>query len=90
MQSERIIAAAREILKAHGYFVDNLWHVNDVNFLCQQAGLPVLSQKEALAVFDLANSQFDGEYGMSWPCLEKALHNYLGEAAARPMVRACS
>lgn len=76
VQSERIIAAARAVLKAYGYFVDNLWHADDINFLCEEAGLRRLSLEEAMEVFDLANAQFDGEVGLSWPQLQKALQHY--------------
>jgi hypothetical protein len=33
-----IVAQAKEVLKNNGYFVDNLWHVNDVqeNFDCDE------------------------------------------------------
>lgn len=77
IQSERLISAARDVLKASGYFVDNLWHVNDINFLCEQQGLPRLSVEEAQSVFDIANAQFDGEFGINWPQLEKALATYV-------------
>ena len=73
----KIVEAAREILKFHGYFMDNLWHVDDVHFICEQQSLPKLSNSEAMAVFELANEHFDGEAGISWPQLEKALRAYL-------------
>lgn len=76
VHSSRIIQAAREILKFHGYFVDNLWHVDDVHFLCEQQGLPSLSNSQAMEVFEVANDQFDGENGISWPQLERALKIY--------------
>jgi hypothetical protein len=75
--STQLITAARDVLKAHGYFVDNLWHVNDVHFLCRQHDYPPLSLEDAMKVFDLANEQFDGEYGICWPQLEKALHGFM-------------
>lgn len=81
IQSTRFVDAARAILKASGYFVDNLWHVNDIHFLCQQRGLPSLPYEEAMKVFDIANTQFDGEYGISWPQLEQALQTYLEQYA---------
>jgi hypothetical protein len=76
-QSTRIISAARDVLKTYGYFVDNLWHTDDINFLCDQSSCPRLSLEEAMTVFDIANEQFDGEYGISWPQLEKALQAYM-------------
>ena len=35
-QSIKIIEAARELLKTAGYFVDNLWHTDDVHFICEE------------------------------------------------------
>lgn len=68
---------ARSILKSQGYFVDKLWHCNDIYFLCEQIGVPAITQAEAETVFAIANEQFDGEYGINWPQLEKALNTYL-------------
>lgn len=73
----KFIEAARGLLKAGGYFVENLWHVDDVHFICEQLQLPAVSNEEAMEVFMLANEQFDGETGISWPELEKALRMYL-------------
>lgn len=75
-KSERMVTAAREILKAHGYFVDNLWHANDLIFLCETHGIPTLNTVQAQEVFTLANNAFDGETGLSWPQLERALLDY--------------
>lgn len=77
LQSTRIIEASRELLKACGYFVDKLWHVDDVHFICEQKDLPAISDDEALEVFVIASQQFDGETGISWPQLEKALQVFL-------------
>lgn len=76
-QSLRVVSAARELLKSHGYFVDNLWHANDIHFLCDQLQYPRLPMEAAMEVFDIANAQFDGEYGICWPQLEKALKVYI-------------
>ncbi|MFO0388561.1 MAG: hypothetical protein ACK502_02420 [Alphaproteobacteria bacterium] len=73
----KIIEAARQLLKEYGYFMDELWHVDDVNFICEQRNLKKLTQAEAMKVFEVAKEQFDGEYGISWPQLEKALRVYL-------------
>jgi hypothetical protein len=73
--SSKIVDAAREVLKAFGYFIDNLWHVDDVHFICEQQQLPRITNEEAMQVFIIASQQFDGETGISWPQLEKALHN---------------
>lgn len=77
----KIVEAARDVLKASGYFVDNLWHVQDVHFICEQFHLPELTDQEAMEVFRIANDQFDGEAGLSWPQLEKALFVYLKRKA---------
>jgi hypothetical protein len=77
-QSEtKLIEAARELLEAYGYFVDNLWHVRDIQFICEQHNLLQITNEEALEVFQIANEQFEGDTGISWPKLEKALHTFL-------------
>ncbi|MGE0755083.1 MAG: hypothetical protein AB7L92_08000 [Alphaproteobacteria bacterium] len=73
VSTTKIIEAARELLKEYGYFMDELWHVDDINFICEQENLRKLSSKEAMEVFAIAKEQFDGEYGISWPQLEKAV-----------------
>jgi len=80
-QTTRIIEASRELLKAAGYFVENLWHVEDVHFICEQQELPKVSDEEAMEVFAIANKQFDGETGISWPQLEAALRMFLQRKA---------
>lgn len=75
--TDAIITATRALLKSFGYFVDNLWHVSDVHFICEQQGLPKISDEEAMGVFTIAGDQFDGETGISWPQLEAALRIYL-------------
>lgn len=76
-QSMKMIEAARELLRNSGYFVENLWHVEDVHFICEQNDLPRITDTEAMDVFKIAHEQFDGENGLSWPQLEKALNTYL-------------
>jgi hypothetical protein len=73
----KAIETAREILKAHGFFVDNLWHVDDIHFICEQRQLPAITDDEAMQVLTIANTQFDGETGLSWPQLERALLIFL-------------
>lgn len=73
----KMIEAARELLRNSGYFVENLWHVEDVHFISEQHDLPKISDEEAMEVFKIAHQQFDGENGLSWPQLEKALNTYL-------------
>jgi len=72
----KLVDAAKELLKAAGYFVENLWHVEDIHFICEQTNQPSISDDEAMAVFTVANEQFEGETGISWPQLEKALNVY--------------
>ncbi len=75
--TSKVIEATRELLKAFGYFVDNLWHVDDVHFICEQHALPRLSDEEAMEVFQIANRRFDGETGISWPQIEYAIRSFL-------------
>ena len=75
--STKMIEAARELLRNSGYFVENLWQVEDVHFICEQNDLPAISDEEAMEVFSIAHAQFDGESGLSWPQLEKAVNTYL-------------
>ncbi len=73
----KTVEIAKELLRAHGYFVDNLWHIDDIHFICEQKNLPALSNIEAMEVFIIANEQFEGETGLCWPQLEKAVNCYL-------------
>jgi hypothetical protein len=61
--------------------VDNLWHVDDIHFICEQKNLPHLSNSQAMEVFIIANEQFEGETGLGWPQLEGALNCYLRRKA---------
>ena len=79
--ADAIIDATRALLKSFGYFVDNLCHVRDVHFICEQQGLPKISDAEAMEVFTIATEQFDGETGISWPQLEAALGIFLQKKA---------
>lgn len=81
-RDNKLIEAARELLKACGYFVDNLWHVNDIHFICEQNNIARLSDDEAMEVFQIAKEQFDGETGLCWPRLESALQTYLRRKVA--------
>jgi len=76
-KTNKIIEAARELLKSFGYFVDNLWHVEDIHFICEQNNIARIGDEEAMEVFSIAKEQFDGENGLSWPAIEKALRIYL-------------
>ncbi|MDX2074205.1 MAG: hypothetical protein SFX19_07580 [Alphaproteobacteria bacterium] len=57
--------------------MENLWHVDDIHFICEQNDLPKVTDAEAQEIFKIAHEQFDGESGLSWPQLEKALNTYL-------------
>lgn len=71
-----LIEAARRVLQAAGYYVDHLWHVNDVHFICEQLHMEKLDSEAVNQVFAIASEHFDGETGISWPQLERALHLY--------------
>ena len=75
-KSEKIIEAARELLSSFGYHVANLWHVDDIHFICEQNALPKINDAEAKEVFAIASEQFDGDAGLCWPKLEEALMLY--------------
>ncbi|MBY0407415.1 MAG: hypothetical protein K2Q01_06960 [Rickettsiales bacterium] len=78
MENEKLnlVNAARNLLQAAGFFVDQLWHRNDVHFICEQLGIPRLNEDEVAQVFAIASEQFDGDTGISWPQLERALHAF--------------
>jgi len=78
MKTENInlIEAARAVLQSAGYFVDHLWHINDVHFICEQLDMEKLGEGEAAQIFAIASEQFDGETGISWPQLERAIHMF--------------
>lgn len=76
-ETVRLVENARSVLRSHGYFVDNLWHVDDIHFISEQQQLPSLTHQEAMQIFAIANEEFDGEVGLSWPQLENALRLYL-------------
>lgn len=85
-KNARIVEAARELLKAYGYFVDNLWHVDDIHFICEQNNIAPLTNQEAMEVFEIAKDQFEGETGLSWPKLEQAVRTYLHRRSALQLV----
>ena len=76
-KATKVVEAARELLKSFGYFVDGLWHVDDVHFICEQNNIACIGDDEAMEVFAIAKEQFDGEHGLSWPQIEKALHVFV-------------
>jgi len=76
-ESDKIIEVAKELLRQYGFCVEQLWHVDDVHFVCEQNNLPKISDEEAMEVFAIAKAQFDGECGISWPQLEKAVQVFV-------------
>ena len=78
MKTEAInlVEAARHVLQAAGFYVDHLWHRDDVHFISEQLEMEPLSAEEVTQVFAIASEQFDGETGISWPQLEKALQAF--------------
>lgn len=81
-ENMNLVEAARGVLQAAGYFVDHLWHRSDVQFICEQLEMEALSPEEVGQVFTIAAEQFDGETGISWPQLEKALRSFQQRKAA--------
>jgi len=77
LHSTKIITTAMGLLRQFGYFVDQLWHVNDVHLICEQKNLPKISDAEAMEVFAIMGDNFDGDSGISWSALDKALHTYI-------------
>lgn len=73
-ENVNLIQAARNLLQSAGYYVDHLWHTNDVQFICEQLNMQKLAEEEVAQVFSIASEYFDGETGISWPQLERALH----------------
>jgi hypothetical protein len=76
-KKNEFVEAARELLRSAGYFVEKLWHVDDVHFIAEQLGLDKLDDAEAQQVFEIASNLFDGETGICWPQLERALQIFL-------------
>ena len=75
--SSHFIETARQVLRSAGYCVEKLWHVNDVHCICEAQDLPGITDEEAQQVFQIASEQFDGDDGLSWPKLERALRTFL-------------
>lgn len=74
---QRFVAAAKDILKTAGYYTDKLWHASDVHFLCEQLEIPPLQDHEISEIFTICGQLFDGDVGLNWPQLERALQVYL-------------
>lgn len=78
-QIQDFISSAREVLRTQGYFVQKLWHVDDVHLLCEQRGWPQLTHEDGLSVFAIFNELFDGGEGLTWERLEQATQIYLAQ-----------
>lgn len=76
----RFVEAAKNILQEYGYFIQHLWHVDDVHFLCEQRSWPKLDHEEARAVFLIFSELYDGELGMTWAKLEQATQVFLAQS----------
>lgn len=83
--NDPMVEAAKNILKLAGYYTEKLWHADDIRFICEQLELPKLEDKEVEAVFVIVGSLFDGESGISWPQLERAIHLYFQKKNAPPI-----
>ena len=76
----KFIESAKDILTSYGYFMEHLWHVDDIHFLCVQRGWPTLNHEEAMSVFVIFSELYDGELGMTWAKLEQAVQVYLAQS----------
>jgi len=72
--------SAKNVLISYGYFMEHLWHVDDVHFLCEQRGWPELNREEAKSIFIIFSELYDGELGMTWAKLEQATQVYLAQS----------
>lgn len=75
-QAQMLVEAAKEVLRQAGYYVDTLWHSDDIRFICEQLELPSLAPHEIQEVFAIVHAQFDGDSGLSWPQLERAVQSF--------------
>ena len=76
-QMTKLAGLSKDFLRSHGYFTENMWHIEDVHFLCSEKNYPFLSDAEAMQVFYFASSNFEGEYGLNWKKLAMALDSYM-------------
>lgn len=76
----RFVETAKQVLQDYGYFIQHLWHIDDVHFLCEQKNWPTLTHEEAKSVFLIFSELYDGELGMTWNKLEQATQVYLAQS----------
>ncbi len=74
IHSEQI---ALDFLRERGYFVDILWHANDIKTLCEDHGWLMPDTEECQRIFGLFREEYDGENGLSWPRLETIVRRYM-------------
>lgn len=83
-QNDPMIDAAINVLRTAGYYTEKLWHADDVRFICEQLELPQLQRHEVETIFEIVGNLFDGETGISWPQLERAVHVFFQKKQALP------
>lgn len=69
--------SSRAYLRNKGYFVQNLWHIDDVKEICKQNYLPILTDKQAIEFFDYVGDDFNAEVGVSWETLYVYLEQFV-------------
>lgn len=74
--THQLIDSAIKILNAYGYCTEKLWHLRDVQFICEEYGLPDPTHHDAMAIFHMLSADFSGEKGITWRTLEKAVIAY--------------
>lgn len=77
--SKRKEQEAMDYLRKQGYFVQNLWQVDDVHSICKQENYPKLSDKEIIEFFDFVGNKFDPEIGITWMILRDYLEMFVNE-----------
>ena len=71
-----ISALAIKILEYQGYFTAELWSGKDIALLCEQEGFPLPSNRQCQEIFARLQHNYDGDMGISWPVLRRAVHEY--------------
>lgn len=68
MKDYKAIDHARQVLKENGYYVDNLWHIDDVQIKAE------CSDDEAYDILDNA-LQNEATYSQIWMSIESAIED---------------
>ena len=71
------IEKAKEVLRDAGYFIENLWHKNDIDDICIQNDISELSHKEIKEFWEYYNKNFNAEIGMNLESLEVSLIEFI-------------